>query len=148
MASGSLYGQFALSLLKGQIGDLTAASLKVLITTSGYAPDVDADQYLTDVDVATNEVSGSGYSRLALTGVTAAWNAAANKAVVSADPAVWSPVTFTGGRVAVIYIDSGSAATSRLVGWVDFGADKSPAAQDFQLSFSAGLVEADVLAST
>jgi len=51
----------------GKEPDLSADTFKILLTTSGYTPNLSTHNILTDV---TNEVSGSGYTRQTLGAVT------------------------------------------------------------------------------
>jgi hypothetical protein len=54
-----------------------------------------------------------------------------------ADDPAWTAVTFTNGRYAIIYKDTGSAATSPLMGYIDFGANQSPSGIDFTIQFDS-----------
>lgn len=63
-----LYDNALKNIQEGVIAIESASSdLIVLLATSTYAPDVATDEFIDDV---TNELSGSGYSRQTLTGVT------------------------------------------------------------------------------
>jgi len=128
------YGQAILALGTGD-WDFSSATLKCMIVTASYTPDIDAHDFRADI---TNEVSGDGYTTLGetLTTVTWTYDSANNRCVLGADALVWSTVTFTAGRYGIIYQNVGSAATDRLLGYVDFGADQSPAAVDFTLDWS------------
>ena len=130
-----LYGAAALGLPQATF-DFAADTFKIMLTTSGYTPDVDTHTYRADV---TDEITGTGYSAggLVLTGF--AWSYAGWVASLAVDTPVWTTATFT-ARVAVVYKDTGSGATSPLLCFVDFGADRSPAAEDFGVDFGDGLL--------
>lgn len=131
------YGQFWMALAVGHF-NLTSDVLKVMLTTSTYNPDVDADEFLTDV---TGEVSGTGYTAggKTLTTVTLTYDATNHRAVLGADTVTWTGATFVAHR-AVLYKSTGTAATSRLIGYIDFGVDKTYTSEDFELSFSNGVL--------
>lgn len=138
----SVYGKFALSRAK-KLMDLSADGLKLMATTNSYVPDVDAHQFKSDV---TNEVTGTGYTAggKALTGVTLTYDAASNKLILDADDPTWTTLTVTGIRKLVLYDDTPSTdATKPLIGWIDLGADNSPAGVDFQVRFNAGGIWAE-----
>jgi hypothetical protein len=126
----------------GHLGDntlnLTSANLMAMLTTSTYVPDVDTHEFLSDV---TNEITGTGYAGggLGLSNITWTYDAGNHRWVLGADPLLWTGATFT-ARYMVIYADTGNPTTSPLVGYVDYGVDKSPAAEDFQQSFSNGVL--------
>lgn len=116
--------------------DAGGTTLKLLLTTSSYTPDRDAHDFLDDV---TNEVaSGGGYTTggKTLTTVTVGLDSTGHFAYVDADDVVWTTATFTTRR-GVLYKYTGVAATSPLVGYLDFGADQSPAAEDFTITWAA-----------
>jgi hypothetical protein len=105
----------------------TADPVSVLLTTSAYVPDQDAHEFRSSVtaEVAT----GNGYVQggTALANRSISYDAATNQVRLLADPASWlvpADGTLTARR-AVIFKDTGSPATSPLLGWVDFGADQS-----------------------
>ena len=60
------YNQFGLNVGSGAHA-LPSNTYKVLLVSSSYTPDLEAHTDLSDI---TNELSGSGYSRQTLTGVT------------------------------------------------------------------------------
>jgi len=131
------YGKFWIGLGNGNF-NFTTDVFKVLLTTSAYVPNIDTHEFLTDV---INEVSGTGYTAggAALSGVSWTYDAVNHRAVLGANTVVWSGATFTAHR-AVIYKSTGTAATSRLIGYVDFGVDKTYTSEDFELSFSNGVL--------
>ncbi len=136
-ATASPYGKFLLGLGTG-VFDFSSDSLKALLTTVSYVPDVDTDQFIDDV---TSEIVGTGYTAggKALTGLAWTYNSGSNWAQLVADPLVWTTATFTMRR-AVIYKDTGTPSTSPLIGWIDYGTNQNPAAEDFTLSFPSDIV--------
>lgn len=129
-----VYNSFKRDIMNGSI-DLDTDTIKVALTTSSYTPDKDAHDNFDDV---TNEVTGTGY--------TAGGASLANKTVTvdntndlgkfDADDVTWSTSTIT-ARYAVIYKSTGTASTSKLIGVIDFGSDKSSSAGNFTIQWSA-----------
>jgi len=142
MANLNMYDTFIRDQLKsGQIDleDTATYTFKVALVTSVYSPTTGTDDFWDDV--SANEVSGTGY--------TAGGNAIASPAVTLAggtikfdatDPSTWSQsgAGFANARRAIVYADSGTAATSRLICYSDdFGTDKGNVAGDLTISISA-----------
>ncbi len=129
-----IFNSFKKKIMDGSI-DLDTDTIKVALVTASYTPDQDAHDFFNDV---TNEVSGTGY--------TAGGNALDNKAVTAdntdnegvfdADDETWGSSTIT-ARGAVIYKDTGNAATSPLICYIDFGSDKSSSNGNFTLQWNA-----------
>ena len=136
------YGKFWLHCLKGDI-DIDTQTFKVMLCTSAYTPDQDNHEFKSSV---TNEITGTGYTAggVALTSLVGAYTGASNTVSLDAADSTWSGATFT-ARYAVVYMDSGSAATSILVGYVDFGADKSPDAGAFTVAWNTGGIITNVV---
>lgn len=130
------YGKFLMGLGNGQF-NFSSDSFKVLLTSASYTPNQDTHEFLTDI---TNEVTGTGYTAggRTLSGVTWTYDSTNKRGQLGANAVTWSGVTITARR-AVVYKNTGTASTSRLVGWLDFGLDKSYVAEDFQLSFPSGV---------
>lgn len=132
--SNIIYNSFKSKIMDGSI-DLDTNTIKVALVTSSYTPDQDNHEDFADV---TNEVSGTGY--------TAGGATLANKAVTKdntddegvfdADDVTWTTSTIT-ARGAVVYKDSGTASTSWLICYIDFGQDYSSAANDFKITWGA-----------
>ena len=129
-----IYNSFKGKIMDGSI-DLDTDTIKVALVTSSYTPDQDADEFFDDV---TNEVAGTGYS--------AGGETLANKSVTvdntnnlskfDADDALWTTATIT-ARGGVIYKSTGTAATSPLICYIDFLADKTATAGDFKITFDS-----------
>lgn len=140
--TAKLFGKALLSAFNGEI-DLDTHTIKVALTTSSFTPDQDTMDYFNDV---TNEVSGTGYTAggATLANKAVTYTAGTNTMKFDADDTVWSASTIT-ARYAVIYRDTGTAATSPLIGYVDFGADVSSTADAFTITWdSAGVFTAAV----
>lgn len=132
----TVYNKFKQLIQEGGI-DLSNGgdTIKVMLVTSSYTPDIDTHDYKDDI---TNEVSHANY--------TAGGETLANQAtsvdntddegVFDADDVTWTNVTFT-TRYGVIYKDSGVASTSPVIAYIDFGADQSPSGNDFKLTWNS-----------
>jgi hypothetical protein len=142
--TASAYGQAIMSLGLGRF-NFGSDTLKVLLTTSSYTPNIDTHTYLSDV---TNEVSGTGYTAggATLSGVSWTYDATNNLGKLLASTTTWTAATFT-ARTAVVYKSTGTAGTSPLLSYVDFGADQSPAGVDFSIPWSTtdGVFQGSVL---
>lgn len=132
--SGKLYAKMPLAAFNKE-HDLSADTVKVMLTTSSYSVSQTADDYKNDV---TNEVSGTGY--------TAAGAALANKTenvssltyTFDADDTSWTTSTIT-ARYAVVYnaTGGGTDATRGLLGYQDFGGDQSTSGTTFTIVWNA-----------
>lgn len=116
--------------------DFVNDTLKVMLLTSSASPDQDAHDFIDDL--SANEVSGAGYSA---GGATLASKAVTqdntdNEGVFDANDVSWTTATIT-ARYAVLYRDSGSAATSPVIAIWDFTTDKSSSGGTFQLTWNA-----------
>jgi hypothetical protein len=68
-----------------------------------------------------------------------AYNTSTNVVSVNADAVSWTGLAVT-TRYAVIYRSSNTNANSKLIGLIDFGADRTYDTETFQLSFPNGVV--------
>lgn len=128
--------------LKGQYSataarrvDWVTDTIKVALTTSSYTPNQDTHDFFDDI---TNEITGTGYSAggASLANKTLTYDTSTNQTRLDADDTVWSTSTIT-ARYAVIYKDTGTASTSPLLGYIDFGADQTTSAADFTISYDS-----------
>ncbi len=129
-----IFNSFKKKIMDGSI-DLDTDTIKVALVTSTYTPDQDAHDFFDDV---TNEVSGTGYTAggasLANKAVTA--DNTDNEGVFDADDVSWSTSTIT-ARGAVLYKSTGTASTSALIAYLDFGTDKTSTAGTFTIAWNA-----------
>lgn len=114
--------------------DWSGNTYKLALCTSSYTPDKDNDTYYSDI---SNEVSGGNYTSggQALANVSVTVDDTNDLAYLDADDEVFSNLTAT-FRYGVIYEDTGTPSTSKIVCIVDYGTDLSPYADDFTHTFA------------
>lgn len=118
-----------------------AGTLKLSIVTSAYTPAQGTDDFWNDV--SANEVTGTGYTAGGNACATPTWTGPDGSGLLTfdaSDPAAWTQNAsgFSNGRRAILYYDTGTASTSRLVGYSnDFGADAGNVAGDFSVAINA-----------
>ena len=112
-----IYNEFLDYLAKNDVSD---DAFKVALVTSSYTPDKDAHEHFDDV---TNEVSGTGYSAggNTVTG-TLTLSTANDRLTLEFASTSWTSATIT-ARGAVYYSSTGTASTSTLIAFNDFGSD-------------------------
>ena len=112
-----IYNKFLDYLADADISDDT---FKVALVTSSYTPDKDTHEHFDDV---TNEVSGTGYTAggETVTG-TLTLDTANDKLTLEFASTSWTSATIT-ARGAVYYSSTGTASTSTLIAFNDFGSD-------------------------
>ena len=132
--TAKLYGSLPAKLANKEI-DFDTDTIKVALCTSTYTPNQDTHAYFSDI---TNEVTGTGYTAggQTLASKTVTYTAASNLQTFDAADTVWASSTIT-ARYAIVYESTGTAATSALIGYVDFGADVSSTASTFQITWDA-----------
>lgn len=128
-----VYNSLKRDLMLGAI-DLADDTIKLMLVTSAYTPNVDTNQTRSDV---TNEVTGAGYTAggATLSGKSVTIDEENNEAVFDADNVVFSAATIT-ARAAVIYQSIGTADQDRLICYLDFGSNITSTGGDFIISFS------------
>jgi len=130
-----IYNSFKGALSSVNWGDNSTTTIKVMLVTSDYAPDIDTHEFISDV---TNEASGTGYTTggIVLTNRTVTVDDTNDWAKYDADDISWAASTIT-ARGAVIYKDTGTDTTSPLIAYIDFVSDKSSTAADFIITWHA-----------
>ena len=134
-ASAKLYANFLHLLLENKLGgDILSQTIKVALCTSSYTPDQAAHDYF---DHITNEVAnGNGYTTGGATLGSKTCALASLVTTFDAADTSWTASTIT-ARYAIIYYASGTASTSLLIGYVDFGADQVSSNGTFQITWNA-----------
>jgi len=136
--TASLYGLALQSALNGEI-DFDTDTIKVMLCGSSYTPLQDTHRYKSSV---TGEVTGTGYTAggLPLSSKTVTYASGSNTLTLDAADVTWPASSIT-ARYAVIYKDTGTAATSPLICFVDFGEEITSAGAAFLISWdAAGIV--------
>lgn len=131
-----VYGNFLKNVLSGKVVDWINHTIKVMLCTSSYVPNVDTHQSKADV---TGEVSDAGYTAggSALSNKTITYDPATDTVILDADDVAWPNSTIT-ARYAVIYDDAGATdADKLLLGYVDFGQNMSSSNGDFRIVWDA-----------
>lgn len=133
--SANLYGNAVGKAFNKEI-DLDSDTIKVALLTSAYTPAQDTDAYWSDV--SSHEASGTGYTAggASLASKTVTYTAGTNTFSFDAADVVWSGSTVT-ARYAVVYDSTGTASTSALLCFVNFGADVSSSAGTFTITWDA-----------
>lgn len=110
--------------------DWVTDTIKCSLHTSTYAVDQDAHDYFNDV---TNELAGTGnYAQQTLAGKTLTYDGPSNTMRLKCNNITFANLTPSAAfRYAVIRKDTGVAGTSHLMGYINMGADQSPAGIDF-----------------
>ena len=116
--------------------DWDTDTIKVALLTSAYTPDVATHDFFDDV--SANEVAGDGYVAGGATIANITVIEAAGVTIVDGDDVTFlqQALGFTDARYAVIYKDSGAAASSPLMGYIDFLADKGNVAGDLTIQWN------------
>lgn len=114
-----IYNSFKRDIQNGSI-NLASDTIKMMLVTSGYVPNIDTDTKRSDV---TNEATGAGYSTggVVLAGKTVTQNNTNNTGVWDADDVVITGVTLTSVTAAVLYKSRGGAANlDELICYLEF----------------------------
>lgn len=119
-----------------RVVDFDTDTIKMMLVTNTYVPS--ATGHATKSSV-TNEVTGTGYTAGGATLTSPTVVDTAGTVAFDAADITWAQnaAGFSNARHGVIYKDTGSAATSTLIGWIDFGADKGNVAGDLIIQFNA-----------
>ena len=133
-----IFSNFPKNLMKGKFGDLSNAGVvvKCLLMTSSASISQENWETLTDVNTDGHEVSGTGYSAGGAEATTKTATESTKVTTFDADNVTWSSSTIT-ARYSVLYLSTGTAGTSYLIGYADFDADKSSSSGDFTVQWDA-----------
>lgn len=116
--------------------DFATNTLKIMLCSSSYSPDAATHACKNSV---TNEVTGSGYTAGGITLTGATVTLSGGTVTFDANDVTWfeSVGGFSNARYAVIYKDTGIAATSTLFAYIDLISDKGNADADLVIQMNA-----------
>jgi hypothetical protein len=130
-----IYNSYKLKLIDSSTKiDLSSDTIKLALVTSTYVPSADNHDFFNDI---TNEVVGTGYTAggATLASKTTTQDNTNDRAVFDAADVSWTTSSIT-ARGAVLYKSTGVASTSPIIGYIDFGTDKTSDGGTFQITFS------------
>jgi hypothetical protein len=116
--------------------DWLSDTIKVALLNSSYTPSQDTHKFFSDVD--SREVSGTGYTGATLANKTMDYTAGTNVIAMKNGAATTWPTSAITARYAVIYKAGTAAASSPLLGYVDFGANVVSNNGTFTITWDAG----------
>ena len=131
----AIFNSFKRDIANGSI-NLATDAVKIMLVGSAYTPNIDTHTKRSDV---TNEVSGAGYTAggVALVNKAVTMNTTSDKGVFDADDITLSNATIT-ARGAVLYKARGGVSSAdELIAYLDFGADITSTAGNFNIAFDA-----------
>jgi hypothetical protein len=136
MATWKPYHKFLEKQWNGNAVDLDGTGLKIMLTTVTYVPTQATDEFKSSV---TNEVTGTNYTARGEALGTPTVNLATGTVTFDAADVQWlqNAAGFSNARVAVLYHDTAVDATSKLVAYGVFAADKGNVDGDFTLEMDA-----------
>lgn len=132
----TIFNAYKKFLFDGTDIDIDSDTIKVALCDNSYTPSIDDHDYFNDI---TDEISGGNYTA----GGDTIDNASVTQdntndlAYINGDDVTWTSVTFTDARYGIIYKSTGTASTSPLIGYVDFGANKTITDGTFTISWHA-----------
>lgn len=137
MATATVYTN-AISAFANKELDWDTDNFSALLLKNTYTVNANAHEFVTDV-ISGNELSGGSYARVALSGKSISEGTGVVK--LMADDVIFASMTATDVRYMVVFRNTGSDATSKLICVIDFGADINPTAQSVTFNLSTdGLV--------
>ncbi len=121
---------------RGRLGDLLTADLRLALAGSTYTP-ADTHEWLSDIP----QISGPGYvtGGQPVTGRGYDYDTVTGRCVLTCDPVQYTGAGFT-ARHGVLYLATGTPATSPLIARTTFDADVAPAGVTFAVPFPDGLL--------
>lgn len=133
-----LYAKFPENALGGNSSgdapiDFLSDTIKCALCTASYTPNQTTHEWFSDI---TNEVSGTGYTAGGATLGSKTLSASSLVTTLDAADPSWSSSTIT-ARYAVFYKDTGTAGTSPLIAYADFGGNISSTNGTFTVVLNA-----------
>lgn len=141
MADPYLYRPFLLRQVTGSAPVAFGTdTVRIMLVTSSYIPDYDADDFLDDVS-ADELANGDGYTSGGVTLANVGSSITGDVASVTADDASWTFTASKTFRFAVLHKWTGTAGTSPLIGAYDFGAGGRTELGQYDITFDTGFLK-------
>jgi hypothetical protein len=137
MATATMY-RGALSAFANKELDWDTDAFSALLLDNTHTPDTDGDEFVADV--VADEIAGGSYARVALSGKT--YDATTSGVVkLLADDIAFAAMTATNVLYMVVYRNTGSDATAKLVCIIQFDSAINPTSETVTFNLSAdGLI--------
>ncbi len=113
------YNIAAKKLIDGAL-NWASSDVRVLLVTSGYTFNKD-HQFVSDLTPGSNELTGTGYVRKALTGEATSQDNTNDRAEGDANDVTWTAIDAGTAAAAILYVHVTNDADSWLVGKFDTG---------------------------
>ncbi len=137
MATATVYTN-AIAAFANKELDWDTDNFSALLLKDTYTVNQNSHEFVTDV-ISGNEVSGGSYVRVALAGKTISEGTGVVKLL--ADDVVFASMTATAVRYLVVYRNTGTDATSKLICVIQFDSNIAPTAQSVTFNLSTdGLI--------
>lgn len=111
-----------------------ATKIKCMLLTNAAAPNQIAHDFISDLD--GQEVTGTGYTAGGQALVNAVVTNATNAASFDADDVEW-PTSTISAQFAVLYYNTGTNTTGRVLSYLDFGTTEVSSAGSFKITWNA-----------
>lgn len=117
--------------------DFNTDTIKVMLVTSAYTPSASTHDFINDA--SANQVTGTNYTAGGATISAPSVTLNAGTVTVDGGDVTWTQSAggFSNARYAIIYKDTGSTATSPVVGYIDFTSDKGNVNGDLTVQWNA-----------
>lgn len=142
--TAKIYTKGLAKCLTGDI-DLNSDTIKAALLDADYTPNQNTDEFFGDTGIASNEVSGTGYSAGGVTLASLSVTPGTGTIIFDSttDP-TWANSTIT-AKYIVFYKSTGNNATSALIAYADFGQNETSSSGEFKYTLSAdGIVKITV----
>lgn len=116
--------------------DFLTDTIKTSLHTVTYVPAQDTNRYFSDTSNELATAGGYTAGGVTLGSKTLTYDSTTNESRLDAADAQWTSATFT-ARIAVTYKSTGTASTSHLMGYVDFGGDQTVSSGTFTIQWDA-----------
>lgn len=136
--TATVYNSYKAKLLDSSTKiSLPTDTIKLALVTSSYTPNIDTHDFWDDV--SANEASGTGYTAGGSTLTTPAvtTDTTNDKGKFTADTVSWTISSSLTARYAVLYKSTGTASTSPLIAYIDFGGNVTLAAGTLSVTWNA-----------